>query len=557
MTLTVIELSYEEVALSKIAHELEFKVELGLEAMDTASNHPSLTGLAVQPPRTERLRAIYFDTTDRRLEAAGIRLRVRDEDGQWIQTVKVGGGVNLGLSKAREVSVPVPQPRPNVDEITDPDARDRVVRALGTSSLRPMFETVVLRSTHLVSLPARGDCASDGLVEVAMDQGQVHTPAGDVIIRDIEIELKDGHATALLEAADALLTDIPFRLATENKAERGFRRLDGLSRKQLKETLEPEKPSGELSGDTPAIAAFRTIGAAYCGAALAYKDQIPEDDDPEGPHQLRVNLRRLRTLLKAFRPVLDTDRLRRLSVDARELARIAGRLRDADVIVTEVVPDAASVPPGMDAEALAALRDHLRTTRDTVKKEVIAEIASADHSPLMVECALFPFVVETEADTADSSNNLQWTFAMAGRKALARSWRSVLSYGKDIDHLSIEERHELRKALKGLRYTIDIFSPAFPDGNAASYIRQLRKMQDVFGYLNDVATAEAQLEPYIADRQSAGSMGDAARAVISWHEKHADKAWLQAKKRWVALRDTPKFWTNEVAASTDPARSEA
>lgn len=531
--------------LNKAVRELEFKVELDIDSIDIASRHPALTRLATKPARTERLQAIYFDTRTRRLEAAGISLRVRDEGGEWIQTVKLGRGVSLGLSSPTEVSMPVARPRPQLDLITDSEVRDQVIRAIGTHELRRMFETVVMRSTHLIWLPRTSDRAAESLFEIAIDLGQVSTAVGDVMIREIEIELKDGPPAALLDAAELLLADLPFQIATENKAERGFRCLDKLPPKRLIDTVDPAGFPEDLTPDTLALDALREIAVAYCGSALAYKEQIPGDSDPEGPHQLRVNLRRLRTLLKAFRPVIDTPSLRRLSDKSRDLARIVGQLRDADVVATEIVPEPSAAPAHMDAQGLTALRERLTSAQTKVRSDVVAALNSPEHSSLMVEFALFPFVLEKAAGEPTEPPKKQPTFAQVGRKALSRSWKAVSAYGKDISGLSIDERHELRKELKGLRYTIEIFRPAFPAEAVADFVRQLRKMQDVFGYLNDVATAENHLEPLNHPELSDAHEAAAARDVIAWHATRSEDAWRNARKRWRRLCETPRFWVRQ------------
>ena len=65
----------------------------------------------------------------------------------------------------------------------------------------------------------------------------------------------------------------------------------------------------------------------------------------EGPHQLRVGLRRLRTAFAVFGPSLGEASMKPLSEAAQRLGQVVGELRDADVLMSEVVAGAARSRP--------------------------------------------------------------------------------------------------------------------------------------------------------------------------------------------------------------------
>ena len=98
-------------------------------------------------------------------------------------------------------------------------------------------------------------------------------------------------------------------------------------------------------------------------------------DDPEGPHQMRVGLRRLRSTLKAFRPYIDHETLRDVDQHARNLGRVLSELRDADVLAADIV-DAVLANPERHSDLLslkAVLAGNLVGHRQRVRDELTSD----------------------------------------------------------------------------------------------------------------------------------------------------------------------------------------
>jgi CHAD domain-containing protein len=100
----------------------------------------------------------------------------------------------------------------------------------------------------------------------------------------------------------------------------------------------------------------------------------------------------------------------------------------------------------------------------------------------------------------------------------------------------------MRKALKGVRYAVEFFGSLYDARKVGRFVKDLKKLQDVFGYMNDVATAQALNA--ICDERCAGN-GHAHRAAgytLGWHEVTAQHAWDGVAKVWDRLADRPRFW---------------
>ena len=87
------------------------------------------------------------------------------------------------------------------------------------------------------------------------------------------------------------------------------------------------------------------------------------------------------------------------------------------------------------------------------------------------------------------------------RRVLRKRHDAALKLGRGFSGLSAEQRHQLRIALKKLRYTADFFRSLYSKKQAKPYFRALAEMQDCLGHMNDVVVAEHLLERMTGARQ--------------------------------------------------------
>jgi CHAD domain-containing protein len=180
-------------------------------------------------------------------------------------------------------------------------------------------------------------------------------------------------------------------------------------------------------------------------------------EDPEFLHQLRVNSRRLRSALRAFRPILPSKDAKRLRRSLRKLAPALGRARDWDVLVGRL---------GANAKQHQAAR---RAARDAIQSEAIAKMLR-----------------RARALHAEESRESLEQF---GAAALSRMHRKLMKAARGIDWSDAAERHAARIRVKRLRYGCDFFAPAYPAARATPYIAALKELQRILGELNDIAVA--------------------------------------------------------------------
>jgi len=96
-------------------------------------------GLAV----CKKQRTVYFDTPCHDLHAAGFSLRLRWQDGHWLQTIKANRRVANDISNAADLENRVATHKPDLAKVADKEIRRAFQKTVKGKPLRPVFETVI------------------------------------------------------------------------------------------------------------------------------------------------------------------------------------------------------------------------------------------------------------------------------------------------------------------------------------------------------------------------------------------------------------------------------
>ena len=250
-----------------------------------------------------------------------------------------------------------------------------------------------------------------------------------------------------------------------------------------------QPPAFDCDG-TPGAACAALTSAALAQMAANVAGAI-DGRDPEYLHQLRVGIRRLRTVLLIFKG-------KRLGKRLRTLARPLGEARDWDVFVARF---------GKGEAKRRAARSRCREV-----------LSSAEFSA---------FFVETQHWARKSSQGSQAPLAPFAAEALDRLHRKTLKRARKIDWRKEKRRHRVRIAVRRLRYACDFFSSCFDDSRR--YLHGLADLQDLLGELNDIA---------VARRLGAAKLERRERALLS----ELAPAWraFEKRRRFWADKETPR-----------------
>ncbi len=485
-----------------MAIETELKLNIDPKHVARFKHLRVLESLMQGKPRRQKLHNVYFDTPDQDLQRAGIALRLRRMNGNWLQTVKSDGSAEAGLHQRNEWEWPVRGEEPELAPTTVSDLKLLTPKLL--AQLRPIFVTDSWRTVWQLRT------AQGAEIELVLDQGDVHAGDAHQSISEIELELKTGKAGSLFEVALAIQEHIPLRVEDRSKAQRGYMLCSGETpppRKAQQVTLAPKMPVAE---------AFQRI-AKECLSQL--QGNVAElEQDPEYLHQARVAVRRLRSVLGVFKVVFPEVRASVVD-ELRWLMGYLGPARDWDVLVTQTLPKIAEMLS--DKRALVRLQADAAKFRDASKRAALDAVLSQRYTRLVLTLNL---QLARQTDLPE----VPVVLGELATETLTQKHRRVRRKGRHLAALNPAERHALRVTAKKLRYAAESFSVIYPHKRARRYLKALATLQDVLGALNDVSVTQR----LIADLPA--PQGQAAGIVKGW----------TACSNGVYLQELPHAWRN-------------
>ncbi len=438
-----------------INRELELKLELPAEDFQRLRD---TMRASAEGHSQKRLRSVYFNSPDAKLRSERIFFRLRNDGGRdWVQTVKTGDAPKNGLSNVAEFEAKLRKREPDLARIADKALRQKIKKLLKNDELNPVFETVIDRSAHVLR---REGCS----VELALDDGWVEADGKTLAICEVELELLSGSLHEFLAIARELFADFAIRPGASSKAERGFSLLLSESSPRLPFHGQPVM----LSRTETARDAFAAILQSAAEQAIANHRIILETGDVEGVHQMRVGLTKLRSALRCLKPYSAAPWIGELESDARTVARTVSHLRDADVLIADIYEPVAGEAGGVPG--FQGLFDALKAHREDIYEEVAGSLGKGRWPHLLLAMTLSPHLLEAGDELSKPVE------AIAG-EVLGRRWKKAKTYGDRLDELDLEERHDMRKALKKLRYTCEAFHTLYGE-HAPRFIKRLKKLQE-------------------------------------------------------------------------------
>jgi len=483
-----------------------------------------LDALGRRKIRQSTLSAIYFDTPDRLLARHRFALRLRNEDGRWVQTLK-GSCDRTAERLEHEVAVDVdPGPEgsePAVPELDlDRHRQSEVGRRLqallkraGRPALAESCRTDVTRLRRLLS-------AHGAVVEWALDEGAVTAAGRSCPICELELEFKQGDPAGLYALAHDWAALHGLWIDPASKSGRGTLLLE--DRAFMPAVKAPPPPwSGKEARALEGGTMLRRMVSACLGQILANAGELARGSlAAEHVHQLRAGLRRLRSAARGMK------RFATRMPDGWEAAiepvfAALGESRDRHVLSTSIAPALQRAGAPVCDAASPSSADAAKAIRDLVR--------GAGFQGALIRLLSFAEASSPDADRADDPG-LEYLV-----RRLRKLARQVTRDAGDFERLPFPRQHRVRKLLKRLRYLAEFAAPAFDRRQVDAWLNKIVSAQDDLGRYVDLVQAGVRFAALAPTQPGAWF-------ALGWLRAQAERSARSSRKSLERLRQSTGFW---------------
>lgn len=246
--------------------------------------------------------------------------------------------------------------------------------------------------------------------------------------------------------------------------------------------------------DRSASEGVRLVALAYLGQATDALARLDRPDDGEALHDFRVAVRRLRSTLRAYRPLVAETVTKQHRRRLRDLGDRTNAGRDVEVQLAWLRGQEARLAP-RERYGLRWLVERLEARRAAELEETLGEVRVA--FPRIAR-RLQRRLEEYRARVLVANEPAEHRFGSAAGDALAVA---AVEFGDRLaavrDPGDAASAHAARIAAKRVRYVLEPVADRSPD--VLSLVRRLKSLQDLLGGINDCHVLEAEVGAGVAE----------------------------------------------------------
>jgi CHAD domain-containing protein len=242
---------------------------------------------------------------------------------------------------------------------------------------------------------------------------------------------------------------------------------------------------------------------------------VLDHHDPEFVHQMRVALRRLRTLMRLFPGFANGGWRDTIAPDLSWLAGLLGTVRDWDVFSTQSLP--ALIAADGDNPEWAGTLDAARAQCVAARAELRQALHSARYAQLTLGWLewLSAFALPPVAD--DAAPSLKRHAAKRVRRLFGHLYSAP-----SLTTLDTAARHRVRIDAKRLRYALEFFASLASRRTRTETVKTLARVQGVLGDANDTIIALHRLEQLAAPPYQLGFVRGYGAALERYAAREAE-----------------------------------
>ncbi len=288
----------------------------------------------------------------------------------------------------------------------------------------------------------------------------------------------------------------------------------------------PGRPAGERFAEELLAARLRR----HRSRLLAGEGGV-RGGSAESVHRMRVAVRRLRSVVSTFEPLLEPGSVDGIRADLRWLGLALGPARDALVLRERFARGLASLGPDLDVGDLAASLDAMLGAAADEGAELACRALESDRYrnlllalDHLVEAP--PVRPRAHQPARRVLPRLLLEDARRARRAADRAARS--------DPAERDERmHELRKRVKRLRYAAETTRRVHP--GADRIVRRARAVQEALGDRQDAVIARRELQSFASLAHEDGRDASTHGALQALEDEALDRADTAFAAAWARL----------------------
>ncbi|MER7682744.1 CYTH and CHAD domain-containing protein [Streptomyces sp. NPDC096934] len=512
--------------MTQSKRETERKYEAPSDA--TAAWLPDLRGVggieSVVDQGTQHLDAVYYDTGNLQLArtAATLRRRTGGSDAGWHLKLPLSG------DSREEVQAPLSE--------CVPDAlRELVLSRTRGADLRPV---VRIRATRGVRQLVGSDGVS--LAELSIDAVRaepLRAPGTLASWSEIEVELATDTDHALLDAVDGALGEMGIgRARNSSKLARALEET-GVGTPRVPDERAQLATPGSVGEEV-----LRYLNERIC--TLVNLDPAVRRGLPDAVHKMRTTCRRLRSVLRSYRSVLDREVTDPVREELKWLSGELGAERDQEVLRERLSEGIETLSGELVLGAVSArlqIWDAGNTTE--ARRRVLDALDSARYLALLKHLAALTERPPLRAKGARQPNGVMAKAILKedGRLTDRMAYALEIPAGTERDRAL----HEARKAAKKTRYATEpardsVGKPAVRLG------KRVKAVQQVLGEHQDSVVARDALRKVALRAHAAGEPGFTWGLLYGREQAAADQAERELQPAWAraSRRGLRKTFTN-------------
>jgi len=281
--------------------------------------------------------------------------------------------------------------------------------------------------------------------------------------------------------------------------------------------------------------------------------RVGQEDQIEVVHQARVAARRLSAAIRAFGPLLGKRKPRRWQDDVHRALRRLGDARDKDVQIEFIRQTIKRTPDRALRPGIRRMLVRLQQQRRDLQPKVLKASRILGRSGTLRAVRGRSDAMAAALPPGGATIQTPFVFDTARRRIGKRLGR-LLAYEACLScQAEIDQHHQMRIAAKRLRYTMELFRPAY-EGDLDACLSAIKKLQDLLGDLHDCDVWLQLLPDFLAEESKrAEAWFGRALSVPSLKRLQAGIEHLQASRgsdRERIFAELGEYWQQLRAAGT-------